>query len=116
MLAQGEPEPAGGAGREGAKPGAWEQLSDPGDWPPNGDRSRPLFALGCRSDPGIQDADRASPRMGQRPQLRLVKVREDRPPGNQRRSGPNERGTGVGRGAGGEDRGTRRHPGGWGST
>lgn len=42
---------------------------------PTGDRSRPPSALGCRSDPGIQDADGASPRMGRRPQLRLVKVK-----------------------------------------
>lgn len=100
---EGEPEPAGGAGREGAKLGAWAQLSGPGDRPPTGDRSRPPSALGCRSDPGIQDADGASPRMGRRPQLLTVKVRGDLSAGDQRRSGPNGSGIGVGRGDGGGD-------------
>lgn len=115
MLAKGEPEPTGGAGREGAKPGAGEERSGPGDRPPAGDRSRRFLALGCRRDTGIQDADGASPRMGRRPQLRLVKVRADRPAGNQRHSGPGERRTNVGRDAGGGEQGTRCVPGSWGA-
>lgn len=38
----------------------------------------PPALLGCPRDPGFQDGDRASPRMGRRPQLRLVKVRAGR--------------------------------------
>lgn len=53
--------------------------------------------------------------MGRRPQLRLVKVRADRPAGDQRRSGPGRRRTSVGRGAGGGEQGTRSVPGGLGT-
>lgn len=102
-------------GAEGCEAGRLEQRSGRGDPPPTGDRSRQLSALGCRRDPGIQDTDGASPKMGRRPQLPLVKVRADRPARDQRLSGPGERRTSVGRGAGGGELGTRRFPGGWGA-
>jgi hypothetical protein len=69
------------AGRGSAKPGTLAPgIHRRARRPPGaaGVRHRRPAPLGCPKDPGNQDRDGASPRMGRRPQLRLVKVRATR--------------------------------------
>lgn len=69
FLRRGEREPAGRAGQRQRSPAAHSARPSP---------QPPPSPLGCPEDPGVLNRDRASPRMGRRPQLLLIKVKASR--------------------------------------